>query len=218
MGHVESVNIAVPRTGAWTGSVGKTGIDKRPVAGPVLVERAGVRDDSVCDTKHHGSWYQAVYAFDTEDLRYWSHELATELVAGNAGENLTLADCDCAEAVVGERWRVGDAVLRVTGPRIPCRVFAAFWEADGLVKRFTARGRPGAYLAVEAPGEVRAGDSRELLSRPEHGVTVAEVMAFRMRARTDIAEHVATGMADLPEEWRAEVEKVLRVNGRVGIR
>ena len=49
--------------------------------------------------------------------------------------------------------RVGDTVLRVTGPRTPCRVFAGFLDVPDLIKRFFAAGRPGAYLAVEQPAE-----------------------------------------------------------------
>lgn len=208
-GHVESVNVAVVRTGAWTGRVGKSGIDKRPAPGPVLFEPGGVRGDSVCDTKHHGAWYQAAYAFDVEDLRYWSRELGRELHPGNAGENLSLVGCDVSAAVIGERWRIGGAVLRVTGPRNPCKVFAGFWDEAKLVKRFTAVGRPGAYCAVEQAGEVAAGDDREVLSRPEHGVTIAELFAFKVRGRRELAEHVETCLDDLPQHWRESVVRQL---------
>lgn len=209
MGYVESVNTAVVRTGDWTGRVGRTGIDKRPVDGPVECAPEGVRGDAVCDTDHHGTWYQAVYAFDVEDLRHWSAELGRELAPGNAGENLSLVGCDCSRAVIGERWRLGTAVLRVTGPRNPCRVFAGFWDVPQLVKRFTEHGRPGAYFAVEQVGEVRAGDVVEALSRPEHGVTVDEVFAVRVRRQRELGTHVARAMPDLPDEWRADVAKLL---------
>jgi MOSC domain-containing protein YiiM len=205
VGYVESVNVAVVRTGAWTGRHGRTGIDKRPVREPVRFEKTGVVGDTVVDTKHHGAWYQAAYAFDTEDLRHWSDELGRELVPGNAGENLSVVDCDCSNAVIGERWQVGSAVLRVTGPRSPCVVFAGFWDTKRLVKRFTAFGRPGAYLAVEEPGEVVAGDVREVLSRPEHGVTVSELFSFRTQGRRELAKHVSASLSDLPEKWRNEV-------------
>ncbi|WP_394378608.1 hypothetical protein [Saccharopolyspora spinosa] len=72
MGIVESVNLAVVRTGDWTGRVGRSGIDKRPAEPPVRFEQVGVCGDTVCDTKHHGAWYQAAYAFDREELAYWS--------------------------------------------------------------------------------------------------------------------------------------------------
>ena len=75
----------------------------------------------------------------------------------------------------GERWRVGSALLEVTGPRIPCATFAAWMGERGWVRRFTARGRTGAYLAVVEPGVVSAGDAVEVLDRPAHGITVPEV-------------------------------------------
>ncbi|MFR9729378.1 MOSC domain-containing protein [Saccharopolyspora sp. MS10] len=204
MSQVESVNVAVLRSGAWTGRMGSSGIDKRPVPGKVLFTESGVRGDQVIDREHHGAWYQAAYAFDVEDLRFWSAELGKDLVPGNAGENLSLAGCDSSAALVGARWRVGGAVLRVTGPRTPCRVFAGFWDVRGLVKRFAAVGRPGAYFAVEQPGEIAAGDRVEVLSEPGHSVTVADVLALGMGDR-DRREHVAGAADDLPEKWRVSL-------------
>ena len=209
MGHVESVNVAVVQTGPWTGRIGSTGIDKRPVAGPVEFTESGVAGDVVCDTKHHGAWYQAAYSFDVEELRHWSEELGKELVPGNAGENLSTVGCDTSDAVVGERWRIGSVVLRVTGPRQPCRVFQAFWDVEQWIKRFTAHGRPGAYFAVEEPGRISAGDTVEVLSRPEHGVTVADVFALTLQRRKELSAHVAQVLPDLPEKWRAEVARAL---------
>ncbi|GAA2776511.1 MOSC domain-containing protein [Saccharopolyspora taberi] len=209
MGYVESVNVAVVWTGAWTGRAGRTGIDKRPVTGPVEFTGTGVTGDSVCDTKHHGAWYQAAYSFDVEELRYWSAELGRELVPGNAGENLSLTGQDTSAAVIGERWRIGSAVLRVTGPRQPCRVFQGFWDVEQFIKLFTEHGRPGAYLAVEEAGRITAGDGVEVISRPEHGVTVGDVFALTMQRRGELSEHVAPVLPDLPEKWRAKVAKAL---------
>jgi MOSC domain-containing protein YiiM len=205
MGFVSSVNVAVLSTGGWTGRVGKSGIDKRPVSRPVRFAESGVAGDTVCDIDNHGRWFQAAYAFDAEELDFWSGELGKELVPGNAGENLTLTGCESTDAVIGERWAVGAAVLRVTGPRQPCRVFAGFWDVQRLVKRFTEHGRTGTYLAVERPGEIRSGDEVRVLSRPEHGVTVAEVFALQFHDRPDLAAHVSGGLADLPEPWREKV-------------
>ena len=216
MGYVRSVNVAVLRTGEWTGRMGRTGIDKRPVDDPVEFTPSGVRGDQVIDTKHHGAWYQADYAFDTEDLRFWSAELGRELVPGNAGENLSLLGCESSFAVIGERWRIGAAVLRVTGPRNPCRVFAGFWQHKGLVKRFAEIGRPGAYLAVEESGDIRAGDEVRMLSKPGHAVTVADVFALAMGDR-DRREQVAPAAQDLPPKWRRQL-RLEELTGRADIR
>lgn len=218
MGYVASVNIAVVRTDSWTGRVGRTGIDKRPVSRSAVLDGpgvdgvgAGVRGDTVADTPNHGGPYQAVYCFDDEDLQYWAAELGRTLAPGSVGENLTLTACDCSQAVIGERWRIGSAVVRVTCPRIPCKVFAGFWDMPDLVKRFSARGRVGTYLAVEESGEITIGDERVVLTRPEHGVTVAEAFAFRGQGRRELAQHLATAIDDLPPKWVGYVREALPV-------
>jgi MOSC domain-containing protein YiiM len=44
-----------------------------------------------------------------------------------------------------------------------------------MPRRFLAAVRPGAYLRVVTRGNVTAGDAVEVLHRPAHGVTLAEV-------------------------------------------
>ncbi|MDT7710239.1 MAG: hypothetical protein QOG20_5846 [Pseudonocardiales bacterium] len=127
-GRVESVNVAVVRTDDWTRlKSGRSGIDKRPVDGRVLLGRSGVDADTICDVEHHGGPDQAVYAYSCADLDFWAAELGRPVAPGGVGENLTLSGVDCSGAVVGERWRVGRAVLAVRGPRIPCRCSPRSW-------------------------------------------------------------------------------------------
>jgi MOSC domain-containing protein YiiM len=102
-------------------------------------------------------------------------DLGRELPPGRFGENLRTAGLDLTDALLGERWRVGTALLEVTSPRIPCANFARFWNEPQLVKRFTARGTVGAYLRVLEPGDVGAGDAVEVVERPAHEVTVGLV-------------------------------------------
>ena len=60
-------------------------------------------------------------------------------------------------------------------PRIPCATFQGWLERDGWIKRFTQAARPGAYLRVIEPGDIRAADQVEVVHRPGHDVTVALV-------------------------------------------
>jgi MOSC domain-containing protein YiiM len=208
-GRVVSVNVAVVRTDPFTRvKSGRSGIDKRPVAGPVLLDVDGVAGDTICDTANHGGPGQAVYAYSVDDLDFWSAELRRPVEPGNVGENLTLTGVDCSHAVIGERWQVGGAVLRVTGPRTPCRVFAGFLEVPDMIKRFFAAGRPGAYLAVDRPGAVEVGDAVRVLHRPAHGVTVAEFMAA-MGGNRELVGHIATAHADTRERGREWLDAVL---------
>lgn len=162
---------------------GRTGIDKLPVEGPVRVAApgapgkgpSGVAGDEVSDRRVHGGDDQAVYAFAREDLDRWEKELGRPLRNGFFGENLTTSGLDVSGALIGERWRIGSAlVLEVTCGRIPCPTFAGqVGVAKGWQKRFTQDGAPGAYLRVIEPGEIEAGDAIEIVHRPDHDVTIA---------------------------------------------
>ncbi|MCM2426694.1 MOSC domain-containing protein [Streptomyces sp. RKAG337] len=180
-----SVNVGRPQANPWKG-IASTGIDKRPVTGPVAVVAPGAKGtgavglagDRVYDVKHHGGNDQAVYAYAREDLDGWEEELGRELPNGVFGENLTTSGVDVNGAVIGERWRVGGGVvLEVSCPRIPCVTFEGWLDRPGWLKRFTAAAVPGAYLRVVSAGEISAGDAVEVVGRPEHEVTVA--LAFR---------------------------------------
>jgi MOSC domain-containing protein YiiM len=204
-GTVVAVNVGRPVSVPWAGRLGNTAIDKRPVAGPVPVGPLGPAGDEHTDPGHGGP-YQAVYAYAEEDAAFWSAEIGRELWPGAFGENLTTAGVDASGAVSGERWQAGGALLEVTVPRIPCTVFAGFWDVSDLIVRFTRAGLPGAYLKVLEPGEITAGDRIEVLSRPEHGVTVAELMRARSGDRTLMPR--IREIAGLPPAWRSWIESV----------
>jgi MOSC domain-containing protein YiiM len=213
-GRVVSVNLAVVRTDPFTHVKSRrSGIDKRPARGPVRIEVDGVAGDTICDTRNHGGPEQAVYAYAVEDLDFWTAELERLVEPGNVGENLTVAGVDCSHAVVGERWQVGEAVLRVTGPRTPCRVFAGFLDVPDLIKRFFAAGRPGAYLAVEQPAGISAGDPVTVLDRPAHGVTTADLLAATGGHR-ELLPRIAQARADLGPRGREWLDTVLAASRR----
>jgi MOSC domain-containing protein YiiM len=183
--RVLSVNVGVPRDNPWK-RTGRTGIDKRPVDGPVKVTApgpkgggaVGLSGDHAYDVAHHGGADQAVYAYAREALDHWAAELDRELPPGVFGENLTTTGVDVDGALIGERWRIGtELVLEVSCPRIPCATFAGWMDLPGWNKRFMRAARPGAYLRVVHPGAVQRGDPVEVLSRPDHGVTIA--LCFR---------------------------------------
>lgn len=182
--HVRSVNVGRPRRRTWAG-IGRTSIDKRPVPGQVAVRTLGLAGDQVSDTVHHGGVDQAVYAFAREDLDRWSERLGTPIRDGLFGENLTTAGIDVNEARLGERWRVGTALLDVRSVRIPCNDFKGWMGETGVdnrawVKRFAADARPGAYLRVLEAGVVSAGDPIVVEERPGHDVTVSEMFRALM--------------------------------------
>lgn len=194
---------------------GRSGIDKRPVDGPVRVEAprpggaSGAEGDDVCDLRFHGGPDRALYAFAREDLDAWERELGRSFAPGGFGENLTTRGLDVNNALIGERWRIGaTVVVEVTGGRIPCRTFAGFVEESGWLRRFNASAAgPGALLRVVVPGEIRAGDPLEIVHRPAHDITVARLHHAAVRDRSLLpetlvaAEWMESGLLELARTY-----------------
>jgi len=212
---LHSVNLARPRPNPYK-TARSTGIDKRPVRGPVEVRAPGLKGsglgsglvgDFIGDQRHHGGDGQAVYAFPREDLDIWAERLSRPLSNGFFGENLTTRGLEVNEARLGERWRVGaSVVLQVTGPRIPCSTFRGWMDEPRWLKTFTATARSGAYLSVVTPGFVRAGDPIEVVFRPNHEVTAAVVFRATTLERELLPSLLAAG-DDLDPETREMVRK-----------
>ena len=208
MASVKSLNVGEARPTAFS-DIKHTGIDKRPVNCAVHVTipdvkgigGSGITIDTICDKRHHGGSDQAIYAYAREDLDDWAAELGRELPSGMFGENLTTEGIDVTNARIGDRWLVGDEVLlEVSAPRIPCRTFAGWLGEQGWIRRFTDQAKPGTYLRVIRPGQIRGGDPITIVHRPEHDVTVQ----LTFRALTTAPELLPRlGAADaLPEETK----------------
>jgi len=172
--RVLSVNVGGVRTVEVGDRTITTAIWKSPVQGRVAVAGVNLSGDDQADRSVHGGDDKAVYAYAWEDSLWWREELGRELVPGNFGENLTLEGVPVAEAVVGERWRVGSALLEVSEPRFPCFKLGIRMGDPRFVKRFAAARRPGTYLRIVTAGDVGAGDRIELADRPAGSLTIAE--------------------------------------------
>ncbi len=212
--RVISVNVGLPRVERLSGRARRTAIRKQPVTGAVAVHPLGLEGDQVGNTKHHGGTYQAVYAFAQEDLDHWTEQLGERVPPGTFGENLTTAGIDVNAATLGERWRIGSALLEVASVRIPCSVFKGWMGTNGFdetawVKRFTAHGRPGPYLRVLEEGSLRAGDEIVVEQRPDHGVSVATMFAALTTRRELLPELLGVEGID-PQAEQAAREYVDR--------
>jgi MOSC domain-containing protein YiiM len=196
------------------GRGGLTAIDKRPLPGLVRIESLGVSGDEQRDVAHHGGVDQALYAYAREEAQRWAGELGRPVTPGMFGENLATRGLTVTDAVIGERWRIGPAVVvEVTLPRVPCVTFKTWMGEPRWVKRFSERGDVGSYLRVITAGTIEAGDAIEVLDRPAHGVTVRELFTVeaqdpaRLRRLLDESEY-------LPEKAVRQVRQALASTAR----
>ncbi len=171
-GVVLSVNVGQARELLLRGRPHQTGIFKEPVEGRVRLAGNGVEGDLQADLSCHGGKSKAVYAYTVEDYAWWEEILGTSLAPAAFGENLTLEGISATDALVGERWAVGSALLEVTQPREPCWKLGAKMGDKEFPRRFREAGRAGAYLSIIQEGDVGAGDSVKVVHRPPHPVTL----------------------------------------------
>ena len=210
MPRLLSVNVGRPADAAWA-ELGRTAMRKRPVAGPVAVHALGLEGDQVADTAHHGGTDQAVYAFAREDLNLWAERLGKAIPNGGFAENLTTEGIDVNEALVGERWRIGTALLEVRYVRTPCNDFKMWMGETGYdnarwVKRFAQECRPGPYLKVIEEGVLQAGDEIAVEHVPHHGVTVSTM--FRALNLDHALLPGLLEVDDLVEQARRKIDRI----------
>lgn len=203
-GTLRSVNAADFQLLMLRGRPVKTGIFKKPVEGPVAVTAEGMEGDHIADRRYHGGLDKALYAYGTEDYDWWAAELGREWEPGLFGENLTVERIHPSRAEIGERWRVGTAIVEVAEPREPCTKLAAKLGERGFVKRFAQALRFGAYLRVVEPGEMSAGDRIEVIERPGHGVTT-ETLGRILFGESSLAAG-ALQAPKLTAQWRELIE------------
>ena len=129
MARVLSVNIGRGRNVLANGRTVRTGIFKAPVDGLVAIHRTRVEGDEVVDLRVHGGPYKAVYLYPSEHYQFWQNELGLDhLPLGAFGENLTTEGLTEKDVHIGDEFKVGTAVLKVTQPRMPCFKLALRFE------------------------------------------------------------------------------------------
>jgi MOSC domain-containing protein YiiM len=202
--RIISLNVGRPRLVVWEGRTVSTGIYKTPVAGRVVLRTLNLDGDRQADLTVHGGPDKAVYSYPSEHYGYWRGELPDmELPWGMFGENFTVEGLDESSVNIGDRFRVGEAEVTVTQPRMPCyKLGIKFGRAD-ILKRFLASGRTGLYFSVRREGKVGAGDEIELIGRDENNVTVADITRLYVRDKHDVETmRRAVAVEALPEGWR----------------
>ncbi|HEY0543817.1 MAG TPA: MOSC domain-containing protein [Pyrinomonadaceae bacterium] len=209
-----SINVARPRLVMSHGEAVSTGIFKEPVAGRVMLRTLNLDGDRQADLSVHGGLTKAVYAYPSEHYDFWRGELPEmTLPWGMFGENSTTEGLDESTVNIGDRFRIGEAEVMVTEPRLPCFKLGIKFGRSDIIKRFLQSRRTGFYFSVHKEGEVGAGDAIELIERNEHNITIADIVRLYAFEKKDIETlRRALGVEALPESWkehfRQQLEKI----------
>ena len=156
----------------------RTAIAKHPVAGRVRIGRLGLEGDVQVNRKHHGGPEMAVHLYPLAHHAFWrewlgGHPLLND--PGAFGTNLVVEGVDETQVRIGERFRLGSALLEVTQPRMPCATIERRFGRKGMMAAILETGRCGWFYRVIEEGEAQAGASLEAIagSGGEHTVRSA---------------------------------------------
>jgi MOSC domain-containing protein YiiM len=200
-----SVNVGLPRVVMSKGDTVSTGIFKAPVAGRVILRTLNLDGDQQADLSVHGGPSKAVYAYPSEHYGYWKREFPEmKLPWGMFGENFTTVGLLESELNIGDKFRIGSAMVMVTEPRMPCYKLGIRFDRPDIVKRFLASERTGFYFAVLQEGEVGAGDPIEIIERNKDSLRVSDVTALYTHEKHNVGLlRRAIEVGALPESWRS---------------
>jgi MOSC domain-containing protein YiiM len=211
-----SVNAGLPRVVMSNGEPVSTGIFKEPVVGRVMLRTLDLDRDRQADLSVHGGPSKAVYVYPSEHYDYWKHELPEmKLPWGMFGENFTSAGLFESELNIGDKLRVGSAVVMVTEPRMPCYKLGIKFGRSDIVRRFLASERTGFYFAVLQEGEVGVDDSFELIEKSERSVRVIDITRLYTREKHNVGLlRRVIEVEALPESWKSYFQHRLeKLNG-----
>ncbi len=153
----------------------RSAIAKSPLDGPVEIGLSGVAGDEQVDRRHHGFPAMAVHLYPAGHYA-WLHDLLGDRPAlagpGSMGENLFVHGIDESAVCIGDRFRLGGAIIEVSQPRQPCATIERHLGSKGIVKAIVESGRCGMFFRVIQPGLAQAGDTLDPIEQRPAGWTV----------------------------------------------
>lgn len=176
MPRLLSVNVGLPRDVTWNGKTVRTAVWKFPVTGRRMVRKLDIDGDAQADLAGHGGEHRAVFVYQMDSYHYWERFLGRrDFTFGQFGENFTVEGLPDDEVSIGDRYRIGGAVLEVTQPRVTCYRVGIRMNEPRMPALLVAHHRPGFYFRVLQEGEVGAGDDIVKIADGPERITVAGI-------------------------------------------
>ncbi|MDO9368082.1 MAG: MOSC domain-containing protein [Sphingopyxis sp.] len=189
-------------------------IDKRPATDAVAVGAMGLAGDEQADRSVHGGIDKAVHHYPTDHYDWWREHLggASLLDAPGAfGENISTAGLDEQTVFLGDRFRLGTALVEVTQARQPCWKLDHRFGIKGVMAQVVKTRRSGWYYRVLEPGVVRAGEALELVDRPYPEWPLASLFGLLVGGEAKARPADLRALRDVPvlaETWKVRRAKL----------
>ncbi len=190
-------------------------ISKAPLSGKIRITRRGIVGDEQADALHHGGPDKALHHYPFDHYARWRRDLGHEdlLAAGPFGENVSTLGLTEDEVCLGDRFRLGTALVEISQARKPCWKQGDRLGWTQLPSLMVHEGRSGWYYRVIEDGEAEAGDALDLVDRPLPDWSVRRVFDLIVagKNKTDKAAFRALAEMDvLFDGWRKIAAERLR--------
>lgn len=208
---VISTNIGKKQTIRWKNKTWETGIYKKPLDSGIFLGKYGVEKDTVIDKKHHGGEDMAVYAFSKNHYPFFEDLFdKVNYYNGIFGENLTIQNFNEKEIQIGDTFKIGEAIIQVSQPRLPCRTLNAVFQSDKMMKSFINTTFSGAYFRVLQEGVVRKNDTVTLVESQEYSLSLATVFSLFTSNKTTVSLiQKALSLEYLSERLKKDIKRKL---------
>lgn len=162
---VISTNISEPKTITWKGKKEQTGIFKKSV-NEIYLGKTDVEKDAVIDRKYHGGIDRACYIYSANHYEFWKSKYPDlDWHLGMFGENLTIENLNETELFIGDTFEIGEAIIQISEPRMPCYKLGIRFNTPKIIKEFTNSTFCGSYARVLKEGIVKPNDELKLIEK-----------------------------------------------------
>ncbi|MDQ3930800.1 MAG: MOSC domain-containing protein [Chloroflexota bacterium] len=121
--RIISLNVGLPSAQHYEGRIVNTGGAKKPLS-RALLRFTNFDGDRQADQANHGGAENAVCVYPFDHYSYWERQLGRNLQPGAFSENLTVLGAVETEVCVGDVFRIGEAAVQGSQPRMPCTKLA----------------------------------------------------------------------------------------------
>jgi MOSC domain-containing protein YiiM len=195
----------------------QSAIAKRPVQGPVRIGFLGLAGDSQADPVHHGGSDKAVHLYVLDHYPFWREFTGGhDLLAGPGafGENIAASGMTEEMICLGDRFRLGSALLEVSHGRQPCWKLDHRFGRKDIMATVVRTGKCGLYFRVIEEGEAEAGEAMRLVDRslPDWSIRRLFHLLIGGGAKGDMAAvRALAAMPVLADAWRERARKLAGV-------
>jgi MOSC domain-containing protein YiiM len=189
--------------------------------GPVRLTAMGFAGDKVGDPSVHGGTDKAVHFYPVEHYAAWAEDFRKNhdephphlQRLGGFGENIAASGMTEDRVCIGDRFRIGKALLEISQGRQPCWKIDDHFGVKGMTAGVIRTGRSGYYFRVIEDGYVAPGDSIEQTERAQHGWTVERTFqlligGLHLAPGADAALNELAALGELAENWRSRALKL----------